>query len=650
MKSLLFRAAALFSLATIFGSNALADLPVNVIALPTTVHQYSGPGIGPLGIDGNESTAQTGSKFAQNPPTSVIVNSEHRFAVPVTVTNLRVLATAEAEFAGFVVDDQSRAIWMMTKVGTEYTLDGIKWVDLKEALDIDKTRYHLDGEIEEDEDTGNPFIEPFQNIHSRVDVNLSLNLEGVRGIRVIAKSRTHGDYPTNVLSRAAIFEIGVLGIPGTPEEPPNLPPLAAHDYAFSYPSGVLIDVLDNDSDPEGAPLTILSIGEATNGTAELVGQKIRFIPAGSLKVNEGSVSYLVSDGVKTSTGLVTIFDPPDVGKRYAGLLQKPAVDSEPVGMSYILFAAEGSATGSVTGLRSRFPFKGGIGSESPAFIPARVNKTTTIPLRVSAGPRDVAGNPTITFVILSPSGTERWSGIASQSPYNRDNRSPYNGRYSAAADSGDASPSPSVGGLFNLIGSSLGSVRIAGKGGNGRGFSVSTLVLNGDRVPFYAALNSSLNPGSTSGLFDLSTTGPQHVSGSVRWFSPLGAEVRLPVGLDTTYPAIGAKYVQTGAPASMLAFGVGGLGTLAYTQLPPIAAFDLVRQFGAEKLIAGTDPLLALKMLLGNGMFTGRVLLDPAKPRRVFQGVCIQGAGLNYGVGYVLDATQLGRVTLEPQP
>jgi hypothetical protein len=640
----------LFSSASSFAAPAQ-----NLITLPTTTHHYGNAGFGPQSIDGNDTTAQEARDAAEQPPTFVIVTSEHRFPTPVSINSVRVYALARAEFAGFEITDQSRAVWMMTKVATEYTLDGVEWLDLAAAGNIQKTRYHDTGDYEDEdgdgdpnnEESGNfPFIEPFSDISSIVNGGFNVHLDGVQGIRVVAKSRTHGDYPSEVVSYAAIHEIAAFGVVG----PRNQAPVAAADYAFSYPGGVLIDVLDNDFDSEGSPLTLVSVENATNGTAEIVEGKVRFIPSGSLKINEGSFTYTITDGEDTSTGTVTVFDPPDVGLRYAGTLHKPGASTEPVGMAAILFASEGAATGAVTRLRPRLPFKGGIGSESPAFMPARVNKTTNTPLRISAGPRDIAGNPTITFVILSPDGTERWSGIASQSPYSRSNPSPYNGRYTAAADRGASAPSPSVGGIFNLIASRLGSVVVSGKAGNGRGFRVSSIVLSGDRVPFYAALNGSLNPASISGHFDLSTAGPQHVHGAARWISPVGAEVRLPAGLDVTFPAIGAFYAQQKTAQSMLAFNPSGLADLTFTQLSPSSDIFLTRQFGLLSLISGPEPLLNLRASVGSGMFAGKLLADPLLPRRNFQGVVLQGAGLNRGIGYVLGETQIGRVTLVPQP
>jgi hypothetical protein len=648
-----FSAAAAILLSAIAPSGSASE---NLITHASTTHHYGQTGIGSLGIDGNDFSAQEGSQSAPTPPTSVIINSEHRFPVPVQISSIRVHATADAEFGGLALAEQSRAIWLMTKVGVEYTLDGTEWLDLDGAVHIQKSRYRdfLDHEDEDgDGDPNNeeagentPFIEPFSNVHSLVNGTFEVNLTDVLGVRVIAKSRSHGDFPTNVVSKAAIYEIAAFGSVG----PANRPPNAAQDYAFSYPAGVLIDVLDNDTDHEGSPLTLVSIGSATNGTAEIVGQKILFIPAGPLKLNEGSLTYVVSDGEDSSTGTVTVFDPPDFGKRYAGTLHKSGPAAEPVGIANILFAAEGAATGAVTRLRARFPFTGGIGHESPAFFSARVNRTTNVPLRVSAGPRDAAGNPTITFVIGSPDATQRWAGVASQSPYNRLNPSPYVGRFTVAADAGENAPVPSVGGVFNLLASRLGFVNVIGKAGNGRGFRVASLVLHGDRVPFYAALSSAANPPSLSGGFDLSVAGSQHVNGSARWISPAGADPRLPTGLDKAFPCIGARYTHAGTPSSMLAFNADGLAKLAYTQLSSSPDTELMRPFDVARVIPGPEPLANLKTYLGNAMFSGKLLLDPTKPRRSFQGVCIQGPGLNYGVGFVIDSNQIGRVKLVPEP
>src|SRR5690349_15766363 len=97
-------------------ASSFAAQAQNLITLPTTTHHYGNAGFGPQSIDGNDTTAQEARDAAEHPPTFVIVTSEHRFPTPVSINSLRVYALARADFGGFEITDQSRAIWMMTKV------------------------------------------------------------------------------------------------------------------------------------------------------------------------------------------------------------------------------------------------------------------------------------------------------------------------------------------------------------------------------------------------------------------------------------------------------------------------------------------------------------------------------------------------------
>ena len=56
-----------------------------------------------------------------------------------------------------------------------------------------------------------------------------------------------------------------------------------------------IDVLANDTDPDGDPLSIVSVTEPANGSAEIVGNIVRYTPAAGF-VGEDSFSYSISDG------------------------------------------------------------------------------------------------------------------------------------------------------------------------------------------------------------------------------------------------------------------------------------------------------------------------------------------------------------------
>ncbi len=91
----------------------------------------------------------------------------------------------------------------------------------------------------------------------------------------------------------------------------NDSPIANNDSASVAEGGALAintsTLLANDSDPEGATLTISSVGSAVNGTALLSEDKatVTYTHDGS-ETTSGSFDYTVSDGSATSTATVTI--------------------------------------------------------------------------------------------------------------------------------------------------------------------------------------------------------------------------------------------------------------------------------------------------------------------------------------------------------
>ncbi|MDX6588119.1 MAG: hypothetical protein QOI31_2592 [Solirubrobacterales bacterium] len=87
-----------------------------------------------------------------------------------------------------------------------------------------------------------------------------------------------------------------------PDEPPNDPPIAADDAGSTDEDSVAtVDVLDNDTDPDGDPLTVDSASVA-KGTATVVGGSIEFDPNGEFEdlgdaeTEQVGVSYEIDDG------------------------------------------------------------------------------------------------------------------------------------------------------------------------------------------------------------------------------------------------------------------------------------------------------------------------------------------------------------------
>ena len=96
---------------------------------------------------------------------------------------------------------------------------------------------------------------------------------------------------------------------------PNQPPVAVGDAAAT-PSGqpVTIDVLANDSDPDGDPLTIASVGAPTFGTAVIQGNRVIYTPAAGVSGTD-QFTYAINDGRGgTASATVTITIAPPVNR------------------------------------------------------------------------------------------------------------------------------------------------------------------------------------------------------------------------------------------------------------------------------------------------------------------------------------------------
>ncbi|HMB80445.1 MAG TPA: Ig-like domain-containing protein, partial [Vicinamibacterales bacterium] len=96
--------------------------------------------------------------------------------------------------------------------------------------------------------------------------------------------------------------------------PINRPPVAVADTATTtFKTPVTINVLANDSDPDGNTLTIQSVSSCSNnGSAVIVGSQIRFTPSSDLTRGEtDTFTYTISDGkggTATATVSVTIIN------------------------------------------------------------------------------------------------------------------------------------------------------------------------------------------------------------------------------------------------------------------------------------------------------------------------------------------------------
>jgi len=96
-----------------------------------------------------------------------------------------------------------------------------------------------------------------------------------------------------------------------PPPPPNTAPIAANDSATTTEdTPISIDVRLNDSDPDGNPLTLLSVSQPSHGTAVIAttgpgAGTVTYQPQTNFAGTD-SFAYTISDGTATATALVTV--------------------------------------------------------------------------------------------------------------------------------------------------------------------------------------------------------------------------------------------------------------------------------------------------------------------------------------------------------
>ena len=101
----------------------------------------------------------------------------------------------------------------------------------------------------------------------------------------------------------------------TVTQPPDQPPIAVNDTATTFTgTPVTIDVIANDSDPDGDPLTVQSVTAPQFGTAQISNNEVIYTPTVAGFVGTDTFNYTINDGrggTATATVTVTINAPPN---------------------------------------------------------------------------------------------------------------------------------------------------------------------------------------------------------------------------------------------------------------------------------------------------------------------------------------------------
>lgn len=109
-------------------------------------------------------------------------------------------------------------------------------------------------------------------------------------------------------------------------DPPNRPPVANADTGTASAQNVALDinVTANDTDPDGDPITLLSVGTSANGTTSVLNAtSVRFTPTAGY-AGRTTFSYTIRDSLSAqASGTVTAQIPGEIVRTHAGSTDIP---------------------------------------------------------------------------------------------------------------------------------------------------------------------------------------------------------------------------------------------------------------------------------------------------------------------------------------
>lgn len=87
----------------------------------------------------------------------------------------------------------------------------------------------------------------------------------------------------------------------------NQKPNAIIDHVFIKNTITIIDTLENDIDPDGDKLTIMSVGKPTFGQVKIVNNQLEYTINDLKNFTQDSFNYTISDANLTDTAVVKIY-------------------------------------------------------------------------------------------------------------------------------------------------------------------------------------------------------------------------------------------------------------------------------------------------------------------------------------------------------
>ncbi len=460
------------------------------------------------------------------------------------------------------------------------------------------------------------------------------------------------------LTRGTIYHYSVravnsIGTTDTPDAtftmPENRAPIAKDDRATLVgDTPILVAVLANDRDPDGDGLTLVSVTDAKSGTAEIVGNKIRYTPIAGSSGAE-TLTYTVADDYtearKSSTARLIISAPAIVAEG----VHTAKIENEE-GIAAGLVRLTGTAGGSVTG-------KIQIGGETYAIrgsLDANGRLLYTIPRE--GDPLQVA----ITFDPAAESGMsvditgakDHFTGSEPQDAITPRRLDEVVGRYTMQLPpAGTGATLPQGTGYARVEVRPWGAVRIVGQLSDGSKFSTSSSISGTDDIVSFP-IYEPLKHGRFIGDLNFGSGEKPAITGSVTHFRKQDGDANFfPEGFFTTVSPAGSYFTPPEKGQRVLDGTATDGQALTLTLTGGNLAATVTHQIEINKrdnvtILNQTGDGMTLKIDRESGLFSGEFDHPFDGSRRKIRGALLQSNGS--GAGVFLGANQSGRVTLAP--
>jgi hypothetical protein len=428
---------------------------------------------------------------------------------------------------------------------------------------------------------------------------------------------------------------GTSGDTGVFTVPANRAPIARPDTArLNGTKPITIDVLKNDSDPDGDGITLEEVTQGKQGRVQIVGGKILYTPAADANAGD-TFTYVILDdydnSVRSATGTVTISSP-NLNSRGLGAAELKDEEGNVVGLIRLTGTGNGTVSGKLQLFTQRYTVMGQLDANGHFYF--TIPRDEDGPLQLDV---DFSGDEDGAFDVSLKGDGNVWSGEEIPNTLTDARRDEIVGKYTVELPAPSGDDQPKGIGFVRVDIKPWGDVSIKGRLGDGSKFSTKGVLTGSDSAPIVSMFTSK---GDTRLRGTLQLGSDANLTGPFVWFRDADSDAMFPNGIyaeinmngSRLEPAQKGQRTLPDAKKATITLTDGNLNT-SITQSIEISKSDRVS-------FIGSNPFgVTMKIDRANGTFKGQFDHPFDDSRHKFLGVLLQAQDKGSGVFTGIDRT-----------